>query len=496
MRTSFLFSTFVFSVLCVTLWSDEVRADSAFEQYFAGSRIAFEFSDDSITSVAKMETEVEIRYRDEGFGAFLRASNDRPFAFQREPFQVEKAGFVYRSPDWSLEAGDFSLVFGRGLALNAVEERAVDRDAQLFGGMVRGTADDVSVTGFWGRHKSDGPEYFVSGVNTDSQGPPDELYGGRADIDLGNLDIGLGWLAADMTRFENPLSTTVTELDVRWRVDDVSLYYESAWLNRPGTEEYSNDGRGQFAEIVYGAGGVSVSGSWVRYRNAAFEYATAPSLKRPDVEDSASHPDDETGWRLDTRVSPPQWRGHAVRVLYTKLDGIDLDIRRFRNFFLEWSSPATDKWTFSASYDRITGTLLYYGAVDGREENWRFTVDGPCALGGSFHFQTRYRTLENEFGDDEELEWGIDWAVSDEFTIGFFRETSTRLTEPPPPWMPGLSSESPGEWNSAFLRWLPDPWSEVEVTIGSQRGGYQCSGGTCAQLPPFDGVKVTYYRVF
>ena len=479
------------------------RAESVFDRYFSGSHLNFELSDDEITGTSKFEAETELRFRYEDVSAFLRLSNDRPFPYQTGPFEIAKRGVSYRlSDDWKVTAGDFSLVFGRGTALDAVEDRPVDRDAQLDGGLVEGDLGFCDITAFWGRHKSDHFGTFVGGVNTDEGGPADDLMGARLDFDFDDFDIGAGWVNADMTRFFQQMSTTVTEIDASYRIDDFTLYYETAWFNRDEPEgiEESMDGRAQLAEVLYGRRGLSLSGSWVRYDKAGFDYATAPSLRRVDVDHSEADPNDEKGYRFECRLSPRSWNGHSLYAHYSDLNGLKTKGRAFRNYFFEWSSDPTEDWSGSVSYDRVSGLLLSYGALQGTDESYRAALDGPFPLGGSFHLYGRYRLLKSapvgdSRMDDDEVELGFDWHVNPDFTVGLFRETSTRDIEPPPPGLIGIPTESPGEWNSAFVRWAPDPLTQVELTIGSQRGGFQCSGGVCAQLPPFKGVRFTYYRL-
>ncbi len=484
-------------VLLVGLFPSKSAAESAIDRYMTGGHFNLELSDDSITDTSKFEAELELRLRYEGLSAFVRGSNDRPFAFQREPFELDKWGFNYElNDDWQVTGGDYSLIFGRGTALDAVENRQVDRDAQLNGGMVKGDLGDMGVTAFWGTHRSDGVDYYLTGVNTTEGDPSDELWGGRADFDFKDLNLGLGWIDSDITRFGTQESTIVTELDGSWRIEDFSVYYETAFFNRnelEGSTE-SVDGRAQLAQLIYAEPGFSMEGSWVRYDKARFDYGTAPSLKRYDIDNPDAHPDDETGYRLDCRVSPESWDGNSLRALYADLNGIRNQNQDFGNYFIEWVSPQTEEWTGSLSYDHISGMLLYFGAVSGTDESVRGTIDGPFPMGGSFHFSARFRTLESKFSSDDEVELGFDWHVSPEFTVGLIRETSTRPTEPPPPGIMGIPTESPGEWNSAFLRWAPDPMSQFELVLGSQRGGFQCAGGTCAQVPPFKGVRFTYYR--
>jgi hypothetical protein len=218
-------------------------------------------------------------------------------------------------------------------------------------------------------------------------------------------------------------------------------------------------------------------------------------LKRTDIDDSQAHPDDETGYRIESRFSPPEWDGNSFRAIYADAHGMVDKNRTFRDLFLEYTTSQTGDWSGMLSYDHIRGRLLYYGSVKATDQSIRATVDGPFFLDGTFHFQLRYRNLNSEFENDDEWEMGLDWAVSPELTVGIFRETSTRPVEPPPPGLIGIPTDSPGEWNSAFARYSPDPWNEFELFIGSQRGGFQCSGGVCAQLPPFKGLRFTYYRV-
>jgi len=489
----------VLVVMSMGLTPSRVSAENEYEQYFSGSYYYFEWLDDEITNTNKLETELGLRYRNEGFSAFARLSSDRPLSYQTDQFQLTKRGFNYElNDDWEISGGHYSLVFARGMAMNAIENRPLDRDAQLDGLLVEGNLSFGNLTAFWGRHKSDNLEYYISGVNTLNGDPADELMGARLDIDLDDLDVGISYTDADITRFGTQESTTVTEIDARWKIEDLTFYYESAWFGRDEPEgfEESLDGRGQLAEILYGERGFSLGGSWVRYDKAHWDYGTAPSLRRFEIDDSEARSDDETGYRFDLRYSPDNWEGNSMRVLYADLNGIENKDQPFTNYFIEWASPQTGDWSGSISYDYIDGFMLFYGAIDGRDTSWRGTLDGPFPLGGTFHLYTRLRHLTNEFESDDEMEIGLDIHATPEFTFGFFRETSTRESEPTPPGLFDISSESPGHWNAGFIRYTPDPWTDIELTLGAQRGGFQCSGGTCAQLPPFKGFRITYYRSF
>jgi hypothetical protein len=488
----------IFSIILIFLCLPQsVHAESIFDRYLSGGHFRMELTDDAITDTSKFETEIELRFRYDELNAFVRAGNDRPFAYQTDGFEVRKRGFNYElNDDWEVTGGDYSLVFARGLALNATENVDVDHDSQLDGLVVEGDLGFADLTAFWGRHRSDGPEYYVSGVNTTPGDPSDELMGARLDFDLDDFDLGFNYINADITRFGEPTSTVVTEIDAQWRVDNVTLFYDHAWFNndRPGEEEESLDGTGQLAEILYAEGGYSISGSWVRYDHAHFDYGTAPSLRRAEIDDSEANADDETGWRADFRISPPEWSGSSLRLLYTDLNGIRNKDQEFKNYFIEWSSSPMDEYSWSLSYDRIDGFLQFYGAVNGTDSSVRGTLDGPFPFGGSFHLAGRYRHLSNDFDSDDEVEMGLDWHANPDFTVGILREISTRNVEPPPPGLTGISSESPGQWDSAFLRWNPDMWNQFDLTVGSQRGGFHCSGGTCAQLPPFKGISFVWYR--
>lgn len=503
MRRVLFLSRICAVVVLVALSATPASAKSILDRYFSGSHLNSELSEDEITGTSKFEAELELRYRWEELSGFVRLSNDRPFPYQTGPFEIAKRAISYEfCDDWEVTAGDFSLIFGRGTALDAVEDRDVDRDAQLDGGKVEGDLGFCDVTAFWGQHKSDHFGTYVIGVNTDEGGPADELMGARLDFDFDDFDIGAGWVDADTTRYSRQMSTTVTEIDASYRFDDLTLYYETAWFNRDEPEgvEESMDGRAQLAEVLYGRRGLSLSGAWVRYDKAGFDYATAPSLRRTEVDHSEADANDEKGYRFECRLSPRSWEGHSVYLHYADLNGVEMKGRAFRNYFVEWSSDPTEEWSGGLSYDRVSGLLLSYGALQGTDESYRASLDGPFPLGGSFHLYGRYRLLKSApVGetrmDDDEVELGLDWHVNPDFTVGLFRETSTRDIEPPPPGLYGIPTESPGEWNSAFVRWTPDPLTEIELIIGSQRGGFQCSGGVCAQLPPFKGIRFMYNRL-
>lgn len=476
----------------------KANAESVIDRYFSGSHLRVDLLTDQITGVKKFTTELNLRYRQNNFSGFVRGSNYRPYAFQEDGFVVQKWGFNYDLNDWDISIGDFSVVFARGAALSATEERETDRDAQLEGIKVKGNMDWADVTMFWGRHKSDGLGYYISGNNTSNRTGSDDLFGFRFEFDFDPVEIGASYIEADVADFFEQEEVLVTEADVGWEIGNVDFYYETVFYNRVQEAGMASksDGRAQLAEILYSEPGVSLTGSWVHYDDAHFSYGTAPTLRRHDIDDSEAKADDETGYRLDFRLSPDHWSGHSLRILYADLQGIENKDMDFQNIFIEWTSPTRNDWSATLSYDNIQGFQQYYGALDGTEEAYRATIDGPFFLGGSFHVYSRYRTLSNDFGDDEELEIGFDWHVNPVITVGLFRETSTRPDEPPPPGLFGIPTESPGQWNSAFVTYTPDPRNQFELRIGSQRGGFQCSGGVCAQYPPFKGWHFTYFRYF
>jgi len=493
------FSTLIAVMLILVVLPTMASAESVIDRFLTGGHISFQFTDDSITDTTKFEAELELRLRHEDFTAFIRGTNDRPLTFQTNDFEVEKRGFNFElNDDWEISGGDYSLIFARGTVLNAVENRDVDRDAQLDGVLVEGDLGFADLTAFWGTHKSDNFEYYLSGVNTNEGGPSDELMGGRLEFDFNDLDLGISYVDAEQTIWDETQSTVMTEIDASWSIDNVDLYYETVWFNRDEPEgfEESLDGRAQVAEILYGESGFSISGTWVRYEDAKFDYGTAPSLRRPDIEEADARADDETGYRFDMRLNPDSWNDHSLRVLYADLNGIENENFPFKNYFIEWEFPINDDFDGSLSYDRIKGFQLNYGGIEGTDTSYRATIDGPFPFGGTFHFFGRYRLLKNSAGDDDEVELGLDWNISPDFTLGFFRETSTRPMEPPVPGLIDIPDESPGQWNLMFVRWAPDPWTQVELKLGSQRGGFTCAGGTCAQVPPFKGVLFTYYRNF
>ncbi|MFH1675581.1 MAG: DUF6029 family protein [bacterium] len=458
-----------------------------------------ELSQDEITQMSKFEGELELRGRFDRFSSFVRMTSDKPFAFQREDFKIDKRGLRYElNDDWDVSLGDYAVVFGRGLSLNAVEQRAVDRDAMLDGGKVDGGIGPVDLIAFWGQHKSVSPDFYVGGVNTLKGDKADELYGGRLTYDLDDTDLGISYIRTKFSNEDSFDPKNVIESDLSWEKGNISLYCETAWFNRdePEGEVESLDGTGTLAEIQYAEGGFSILASWVRYERAFFNYAVAPSLKRFEVDHSDADPEDETGYKFDLTYSPPAWGGHSVHALYTDLNGIESKNKKFENIFIEYSTPAVWEWSGTVSYDKIMGLLPFYGAVYGVDHNFRMNLDGPSPIGESFHLYGRYRLLANRYNYDDESQIGLDFHISPEFTMSFFREISTRLTEPPPPGMFFISSKSPKKWNSMSVRWAPDSWSQFEFFIGSQRGGFQCSGGVCAQLPPFKGTRFTYYRSF
>jgi hypothetical protein len=487
----------VFFLTFILLNSNPAKADSALEQYFGGSSIYFELSQDEITDTDKFEGEADLRFRSDDLKVFLRASNNMPFPHQTDNFEFQKRGFEYDiNRDWTVYGGNFSMIVGRGAALHAVEDRGVGWDAQLDGGKFEGEIGFLSLTGFWGENKSDNTLYYTTGVNTPENVRADKLYGGVVGLDFNDVDFRIGLVKTDMMRNAAQVSVTITEADVNWKAGDFNIYFEGDWYKTEtqGAEE-PVEGRAQLAEINWANPGISISGQYIDYENSLFEYGTHPTLKRTEVDESTANPVDQEGFRIDTNITPGSWDGATLRVILVNLKADLTEGAGHRDFFVEYASSPLQDYSFIASVERIGGQLLYYGGVPGNEENYKLSVDGPFFLGGSFHAQTRIRQLSNDIESDDELELGFDWTVSPEFTIGLFRETSTNPIEPPPPGLFGIPIDSPGQWNHMFVNYTPDPWSEWNLLIGSRRGGYQCSGGVCANLPPFKGIQLTYSRL-
>ena len=105
----------------------KAHADSIIDRYFTGSYLRFDLLDDQITGTRKFDAELDLRYRQGDFSGFVRVSNYRPFPFQEDGFRIQKRGFNYSLNDWDISLGDFSVVFARGAALNANEDRGAKR---------------------------------------------------------------------------------------------------------------------------------------------------------------------------------------------------------------------------------------------------------------------------------------------------------------------------------------------------------------------------------
>jgi hypothetical protein len=476
----------------------KAHADSVIDRYFTGSYLRVDLLDDQITGTRKFDTELDLRYRQNDFSGFVRASNYRPFPFQEDGFRIQKRGINYSLDDWDISLGDFSVVFARGASLSATEDRGADRDAQLDGIKVTGNMDWANVVFFWGQHRSNALDYYISGNNTNERTGSDQLNGFRSAFNFDPVKIGVSYVDARVADFFNRETDLITEADASVDLGNVDLYYETSWFNRVQTEENPGrpDGRAQLAEITYSQRGVSLQGSWVRNTNAHFSYGIAPSLRRYELDDSAAKSNDETGYRFDFRLSPEAWEGYSLRLLYANLEGIENKNMTFENYFIELTSPPQNEWSGILSYDVINGFQQYYGGVDGTERAIRAALDGPNPLGGNFHLYGRYRTLSNLTNNDDELQLGLDFHINSVLTVGMFRETSTREDEPPISGFAGIPTASPGEWKSFFVTYAPDPWNSFELKFGSERGGFKCSGGVCAQYPPFKGVMFTYYRYF
>lgn len=477
------------AVLAIFIFCSTQPVMAKGSSYVSRWNVTTEYTDDSLSDTTKFESKIEWTLKGEYFTLFARYGNDWPFPYQEKDPKLMKRFVAFDLGDVDIKLGDFSIVLGRGILLSATEDMSLGRNSMLDGikfDVNHGPWDGVL---FYGIHKSDTVNDYPTGVNT--FGDPDRLRGGSVGYDFGDIDVDLFYFDSYIADNFEEYNDAFMGFDIALNVLDWRFLYEHDFRD---TYQGFDDGRAHYAEISGGWPGLAVTLQYKDYWNMEHSYNAPPRLRRGDLEEAAISPNDERGY-MATLIYNPEWLGESY---FTSIFAASEDTERlkpFHEFYLEYQHDLLKDTTFTLGFDYVKGNLQTYNYLPAKYRDFIFEVDH--AMGGdALHLHLRYTNIDGELGDEEEKELGIDYSFADGLTLSLFYETSTKEFEPAPLGLDQISGESPGEWLALKAFYDIDRDTSMELLWGSQRGGYECSGGTCAQLPPFKGLQIILRRVF
>jgi hypothetical protein len=397
--------------------------------------------------------------------------------------EVSKRAVTLDGDDFQVVAGDFTHVFGRGLALSVFEDEELNFDNRLEG--VRGKLrhDLGTLTAVAGG--DEGNRFRGLFAEARSWGP---VRGGGSFVEA----------------WGSGTDTEITDREMHWggfgevTLGPTSVYGEYLlrdFRGRDGVGVLGTEGHGGFASALASLGSLTVSGEVRDMYRFEHGYNDPPtSLKQ--------HP-----WTLLSREA-----GQALQ------DIPDDDVKGY----LGEAEYAAGLFTaFSASLGRIDADAsrdAYWEAYGEAKTTWKEKMFFTAAAAESeFRLGSLFEERIGGFGEvvldldgTNSLTFGTEWAearTSSSVTQSFqfpdeFRERIFSASYGRSPWLQltvtyeDTTEEDPAEprddWLSVLAEIAVADGHDVQLSYGSERGGWKCTGGVCFFEPEFEGLKVKW----
>lgn len=435
--------------------------------------------------------------------------------------------------EWTLEAGDSQIVFGRGLALSFRKVDMLGVDNALRGGHVRyqGSNFRFGLHGGLANPQNQDPiDYRIIDE------PDDLVVGGTFSVTMpGSLPISVGGHVLRVA-FADDLDPTYTSraVDVAgWTFEapaladgKLALYLEANGMRR--TQELYGDAQIEGGRAVYGSAQIQLDNftllfEWKDYTN----YLVAPSIGEgnawriynaaPAVEYDGPQRlrgignQRGGGVRMDYAFLPGPWSFSLNSVLYgfsesARIDPWDgllashswvtLSKRQEYGDGINWSLDIQA----GARFELLLDDVPIHQRVAGEIDRWMIhgKVDLTLASGDhSFDIVVDHRH-EREHRGAEIHDFQIGGAsVTYTFGVPLTLALALRWTD----FQEGVvQRRAMKEYNvlggvfypSLEARWTFEPGTYLGAFIGQTPGGQLCSGGVCRDVPTFEGVRVSF----
>lgn len=380
-------------------------------------------------------------------------------------------------------AGDFAHVFGRGLALSVFEDEELNYDTRLEGARGEYYHELGAVTALAGSHE--GNRFRGAFVEPASFGP---------------ARVGASFVEA----WGSGTATEITAREQHWGgLGEVTLgpatlygeYVVREFVGRNGAGVRDTPGHGGFVSVLASYGGLTVSGEFRDMFRFEHPYNDPPTtlrqhtwtlLNREAGQALQDIPDDDvTGYLTEAEYSAG---------LFTTFHGSfgRIDRENSEDDFWELYGEAKTTWQ-----ERVFLTAA------ASESEFRF--------GGVFDERIAgFGEIVLEIDDVNSLTLGGEWSearLQDAATQSFqypaeFRERIFSASWGRSPWLQvtvtyeDTTEEDPAEprddWLSVLAEVAVAEGHDVQVSYGSERGGWKCTGGVCFFEPEFEGLKVKW----
>ena len=403
----------------------------------------------------------------------------------------------YDSEKFGIRAGNYYVIFGRGLILRAYEDDIIYLDRDIDGVKVRGSTKWADVVAISGRPRNTEflqLDYEVVNDTTDI------IRGG--DLSLHPLPfMTAGGSYVLLLTAKNQFDTSAvsfkrTEIygtNLSLSIPNIEIYGEIAkkwgWdtnLDDPSVP-FNFGGIGQ-GYGIYGSASLSFPGYGITVQFAdydsiglgeeSYRYNSPPALNR--YGQALNKGLDEKGYQIESFLSPLEPLN--IELSYSHLKTEDEEpLKEFREAYVGVTYQKYGLFDLRTSLDKteqhgiIEGFADFNEQIPGLELVYSVTPVHSVGLG----FQHRAVSGSVEFTDKKLY---LMYTFTPYFTVTLTGEQRDEEIMDIQGW-------EGTEWRALQIDWDITQDHRLNVMVGTQKGGLVCSGGICRYESSFDGVK-------
>jgi hypothetical protein len=509
-RTIFVLSVALLALVSV---SASAEADVYASGVVSGEYLYNTGEDDS---AADMRAELDVSIGYVTLGAVYRAYQLSDPDYNPARIDVPEAEMKHRyltvdHEDLYITVGHFPATFGRGLMLRSYEDVDLEHDTLLDGLFAEYRAEFLDLTVLAGVSDEDaeGEQYYAHTVR-----------GGRVSMPVGEWVTLAGsaversriWkdedgeFGGDFARFEDgvvggevslwlgPLTLDAEYMDRDGEFPVAASKVDTAGLPVYADEQAEKRGHATYAAATLDLGVATLFGEVKDYNDIDHRLVNAPTCVREHL------------WTLMNRatyeVDYSDERGFLVEGSGSVGDAVFVtggasEARSHQSELRHWEMFG------HATYD-LTGDVRV-GAAASRSRTYDFDADGATGL--FTEYVTGVAELDLTFAGDQTVELTLErqqtedpkhddprrdyvlactWYPGADLTLSALYERTTDDWE-------GEGRES---WTMLSARKSFEGDLEVELGVGTQRGGKVCSGGVCRYEDSFQGARLRFTKFF
>ena len=475
-----------------TVASDSGQADWA-EAVTATDKFKYSYSTETNKEI--FDNWLDVSYQFGGFRTGVMFRSEAPSEFGDREHRIEHRYFEFDSSEFSIRAGHFYGIFGRGLLFNSYEDRVVRVDTRLDGIIATMHRDKLTATMFSGS-----PSVQLIDVR-----------GLDVEYDLGfNLKLGGSGVTYRPDDFVSPEQEVNREWfgSVRARQNfsfgDYYLEYGVRDLHDiTPTEEGSTkrlisdlDGEALYANVNLYHGPFSIS--WERSFYKKFKVVPNSDGKTP------------------LNRPPSLTREFTWTLMNRDPHNLDQSNERGHNLDLMFSQGGWTAVTSGARLKQLSGETVYelgYGSIQKdhigpfkitagfgyqEAEDIRQSVVGELtwkatdSVSWTLQTEQQHVRLDQGYGYDEgayDNQWfKLEFESAPTWAVAAFYETSNKYDEQ------RTSTEKEGPFPAGQITYTLSQGGNLNLWFGKRQAGYLCSGGVCKFEPAFEGLE--FYGLF